>query len=64
MNTPYKVGELQMEQRLFISKLLFLPFQLRVLQDEVCEVMCDVILDADESNALMDRIREDYTIHM
>jgi len=34
------------------------------MQDEVCEVLCDVTLNDKESDEFIERIEEDYTIHM
>jgi len=34
------------------------------MQDEVCQVLCDVSLDSKQSTQFIERIEEDYTIHM
>lgn len=38
--------------------------QLRVKKDEPCRVLCSVDLDTKTTNIFIDRIKDDYTVHM
>lgn len=38
--------------------------QLYVKKDEPCRVLCSIELDAKTTNMFIDRIKDDYTIHM
>ena len=42
--------------------LLF--FKVEVMHDEVCKILCTVDLNKKQTNDFIDRIKEDYTVHM
>ena len=42
----------------------FFLMQLRVKKDEPCRVLCSVDLDTKTTNTFIDRIKDDYTVHM
>ena len=42
----------------------FFLVQLRVKKDEPCRVLCSVDLDSKTTNTFIDRIKDDYTVHM
>ena len=46
------------------DRIVNTPYQLSVLQDEGCRVLCSPSLTAEQSDLFIQRIRQEYTVHM
>ena len=71
VNTPYDVRENINFAKAYRhvnysdhDRHFFSLVQLRVKKDEPCRVLCSVDLDTKTTNIFIDRIKDDYTVHM
>lgn len=61
-NVVYK--SLNLGEVLRGDRIVNTPYDLHVKKDEPCRVLCSVDLDTKTTNIFIDRIKDDYTVHM